>query len=156
MIKSLSVLQFYLLVIPFSLFIVYIWSYFLEIYGTNISDENPVDRLPKEINFFLTVVFAPIVETLVYQYMPYKLLNYFNFFKIGGYNRITFILFLSSLFFALSHLYSATYFIYSFFVGLLFISIFYYSYAIRRDGAYSFWLLVIIHMIINTLAFYDV
>ncbi|MDD1539444.1 type II CAAX prenyl endopeptidase Rce1 family protein [Riemerella anatipestifer] len=156
MFKSLSILQFYLVIIPLSLFIVYIWSYFLEVYGTDISGENPVDTLPREIVFFLTIIFAPIVETLVYQYTPYKLLRYFDFFKLKGNNRIYLLLFSSSIFFALSHPYSVTYIIYSFFVGLLFMYIFYYSYTIRKDGAYAFWLLVLIHMIINTLAFYEI
>ena len=153
--KKIGILKFYVVTIPLTLVLIFLLSCVLEFLGSDISEENPVDALPKEISFILVIFVAPILETIIYQYFPYKIINYLEIFKKDKVKK-NFTIIASSIFFAISHPYSITYVLYSFLVGLIFISLYYFSYVERKDGVYSFWLIVIIHAIINTLAFYKI
>ncbi len=152
-IKSLSLPYFYVYSTIAIIILIYVYGYILSMLNVDISNENPIDKYPKELVFFLSVIIGPALETLIYQYLPYKVMEYFNLIK---HRRGIYSLFIiSTLFFALSHPYSLAYIIYAFFMGLLFIVLFYISYNIRKDKYASFWLLTLIHMIINTLVFFN-
>lgn len=149
--KNLSILKFYAITIPVSVAIIFVIGFFLDFLATNTPAENPIDNYPKEIQYILGVLFAPIAETFLYQYLPLKTINYFGIFEDKK-KRMYLIFAVSSLFFAISHPYSVAYVIYAFLIGLLFIALYYYSYEIRKDGGYAFLLIWIIHTMVNILA----
>jgi hypothetical protein len=94
------------------------------------------------ILFFTVVILSPIIETYIYQSLPYRYLNRIVFLK----ERKYLILIISALFFGLSHFYSLFYVIYGFFMGLGFM----YSYMVRiRTDNRTFYLIAMCHSLVN-------
>jgi membrane protease YdiL (CAAX protease family) len=79
---------------------------------------NPIPFSNIYEEFFLVVFFAPIIETIFFQFLPAYFLKRFN--KL-------IIIFVSSIMFGLLHWYNIMNFIYGLFVGLLFILGYLYS-----------------------------
>ncbi len=93
--------------------------------------------------FFLTVIFAPIFETFFFQ----KIIIDFLKEKLDFFKPI----FISSFIFALFHIYSVTYFIATFFLGLIFG--FFYAIANLRKDISPFFFVVYLHALLNFISF---
>jgi membrane protease YdiL (CAAX protease family) len=102
---------------------------------------NSVPFQSKTEEFVLVVFIAPILETLIFQYLPYFYLKKY---------RDIYTLLISSILFGLAHAYSIIYIIYGFAVGLLFISAYYYS---IKKNVNPFLLVAFSHFIYNLFAF---
>ena len=102
---------------------------------------NSLSFQSKKEEFVLVVIIAPILETLIFQYLP--------FYYLKKYKPIYTVL-ISSILFGLAHAYSTIYMIYGFTVGLLFISACYYS---IRKNINPFLLIAFSHFIYNFFAF---
>jgi hypothetical protein len=92
--------------------------------------------------FFLSVILAPILETLLNQVLPYYLMNKIKYLK----ERSFLILLISALFFGLTHFYSLLYIIYAFILGFVFM----YGYMIRiKTDDKTYYLITICHSLLN-------
>ena len=88
------------------------------------------------ISFFITaVILAPLLETLLFQKIPYVLLTKLSFFN----KRVIFIYIISA-----THFYSVAYIVYTFIVGLGLIHAYH-----LRVGKQPFWTVVAIHSLFN-------
>lgn len=98
---------------------------------------------PQSVYDYVTYIFlAPLIETVLFQALPYYLLNKIAFFR----SRIWLIILVSSLAFALSHFYSIGYVFFSFFPGVLFMIGYY-----LRQGKHPFASIYMVHLLINTI-----
>ncbi len=102
---------------------------------------NSMSFQSKNEEFVLVVFIAPILETLIFQYLPYFYLKKYRYI----YTILT-----SSILFGLAHAYSIIYIIYGFTIGLLFISTYFYS---IRKNLNPFMLVAFSHFIYNLFAF---
>jgi len=92
--------------------------------------------------FLCGVLLVPIIETFLYQFLPYSLLNKVYFFK----NRNYLILLISALIFGASHCYSLFYTIYGFFQGI--VLMFGYMIRIKSDNK-TFYVIALCHSLLN-------
>lgn len=95
------------------------------------------------IIFLSTVIIAPILETFLYQFL---IINY-----LVKQKKIIAI-YVSAVFFGISHYYSILYIVSTFFLGLCFAFVFVVSK--RRKDVSPFWFVTLIHGIINAIAFF--
>jgi len=107
-------------------------------------------RFPDEdksiLMFIVAVTFAPLFETWLCQYLPYKLLCKSKFFR----ERKYLILIASALFFGINHFYSLFYIIF----GILMGTILMYGYMVRiKSDKHTFLLIAICHSLMNCGAF---
>lgn len=133
------------IIILFSFFIKTIFFLLSVDQGINTSAGHFNDK-PPLLKFFILVLLAPLFETFVFQTLPYLILNKIPLIK----NKTYFILFFSSLLFALSHTYAISYVVYAFFMGILLMG----SYLIRLKKGDSFQAVFTLHMLANCLVFF--
>ena len=88
--------------------------------------------------FFLGVMFVPIIETFLFQFLPFTLLTKIPFLKKSH------IIILSALLFAFWHIYSIHYIIYTFIAGAFYMFLYF-----MRVGKYSFLTIVALHALNN-------
>jgi|LakMenE18May11ns_1017448.scaffolds.fasta_scaffold9717405_3 hypothetical protein len=138
LIKTFFITSF--IVILLNIIISFIFDKITTIFDLEFKSDSLTFESKKE-EFILVVIIAPILETLLFQYIPY--------FYLKKYNAIYTIL-ISSILFGLSHAYSIIYIIYGLTVGMLFISAFFYS---IKKYLHPFWLVVFCHFIYNLFAF---
>ncbi len=94
------------------------------------------------------LLLAPVLETLLYQLLVYKIFNRFTNLKVKKNQYL--LLFISALLFSLSHYYSILYIIRTFFLGLVLM----YAYFLKAENTkQAFWLVTIIHALTNMLPF---
>jgi len=96
--------------------------------------------------FIITVLIAPVVETLIFQYGVIEL-----FFKLKNKNKVLFAALASAILFSLSHYYNLLYILGAFILGLGFA--FFYIIAKSRKDINPFWFLASIHSLLNLVAF---
>ena len=99
------------------------------------------------LTFLYTIILGPFLETLLFQFIPVKLLSTYTFFK----QRKLLLALISALIFALSHIYSFYYFILSFLVGAVFV-FFFLIMEFKQKGA-GLWHTTFLHMIVNLMVF---
>lgn len=102
-------------------------------------DFEPPERVFDYINYILMV---PLIETALFQALPYYLLNKIDFFR----KRIWLIILIGSLAFALSHFYSIGYVIFAVFPGILYMT----GYHLRQ-GRHPFASIFMVHLLTNTI-----
>ena len=107
---------------------------------------------PKNHNIVILVIegvfIVPIIETFVYQTLPYYFLNKVNFLKTKAY----LILIISALFFGVTHCYDLFYIIYGFFGGLVLM----YGYMVRiKNDKNTFYLIAVTHGLFNLGVFFS-
>lgn len=127
----------------------------LMIFGFVINNENPLDNpiinyesITSTIEtFFSSVIFAPILETIIFQMFIYwgvgKLISQKRYF-------LGFYLISSSLLFGISHYYTILYFLYSTCGGLIFA---YCYYIIKKQGGNAFVMTSLMHATFNFIIF---
>ncbi|PJA05488.1 MAG: hypothetical protein COX71_06430 [Flavobacteriales bacterium CG_4_10_14_0_2_um_filter_35_18] len=96
--------------------------------------------------FFLTVIIAPLLETLIYQLTIIEIV-----FKIKIKQANLIAILSSSFLFCLSHTYSIYYIFATFGLGAIFTTI--YVVAKKREDINPFWFVVFIHFLNNLIAF---
>ena len=100
---------------------------------------NSLDK--DSISFFIAaVIWVPLLETLLFQKIPYVLLTKLSFFN----KRVILIYIISATLFASTHFYSVAYIVYTFIVGLGLIHAYH-----LRVGKQPFWTVVAIHSLFN-------
>ena len=105
-----------------------------------------MDESNIELEFYLVVVIAPIIETFLFQTLFFWILLKIKFFQ----KNVILIIILSAAAFGIFHGYSSVYIIYAFLGGLLFA----YSYYVYINKDYSsFWVVTSIHSIRNLIVF---
>ena len=107
------------------------------IQSPNINNYNNV------VLFFIAVIVAPLIETLLFQSLPYFLLK-----DIPLLERKKIILILiSALFFGITHFYSLFYVVYAFQLGIILM----YGYVIRvKNDNKTFFLICVSHAFLNS------
>lgn len=95
--------------------------------------------------FFLTVIFGPLVETFLFQYLIIEIL--YRFKKI----KCEIILFVSALTFSLNHDYNITYIFITFISGLIYAS--YYLYLKMENKKFPFLYILGMHSLYNFIVF---
>lgn len=130
----ISVLS-YLVVIPY----VAILSFFIDDMGSpEVLNSDSILEI-----IFLSLVFAPIVETFIYQTLIIRGLRIFTWFK----RRPLIIALISAILFGVSHEYSLYYMFFAFLIGLL-LAYSYLMYLYRKES--SFIVTAAIHFIRNS------
>ncbi|MFU1857268.1 type II CAAX prenyl endopeptidase Rce1 family protein [Sphingobacterium sp. NGMCC 1.201703] len=97
--------------------------------------------------FLFAIILGPFFETLLFQFIPVKLLSTYTFFK----ERKLLIALISALLFALTHTYSFYYFILSFLMGGVFV-FFFLIMEFRKKGT-GLLHTIFLHAIINLIVF---
>ncbi|MGJ1414605.1 CPBP family glutamic-type intramembrane protease [Sphingobacterium multivorum] len=97
--------------------------------------------------FLYTIILGPFFETLLFQFIPIKLLSTYTFFK----ERKLLMALISALTFALTHMYSLYYFILSFLMGIVFVFFFFIT-EFKKKGT-GLWHTIFLHAIINLMVF---
>jgi len=95
--------------------------------------------------FIKLVLLTPIIETFLFQTIPYFFIAQFDFLK----KRNWIVILISAIAFGMSHYYSLWYILHSGILGALFM----YFYIVRRKMADSFLAISIIHTLRNLMAF---
>jgi hypothetical protein len=101
---------------------------------------------PDVSSFFIIVILAPILETLLHQHLPFKLMQSWSWTK----NKYGFYIIVSAILFGLIHAYSLQYMIFAFSVGLI-LAYMYFFYS--KSPGKSFWSTTLIHAMRNLFAF---
>lgn len=134
--------KFYFVVLSYVLFIIYlhlsniIFNYFGGI------EDNPSQKFPLEIEFFLAIILGPIFETILFLYIPFMLLVY-------EYDKKTVLIFIifSSFLFALFHTFGIIYFIHAFIAGSFFATFYF---ILKKINFYPSLLTILFHSLINS------
>lgn len=106
---------------------------------TSLSGEN-FDPSQSVFDFVSVILVAPLIETALFQALPYYLLNKIDFFR----KRIWLIILVSSIIFSLLHIYSILYVLFAFFPGVLLMT----GYHLRQ-GRHPFATIFMVHLMIN-------
>ena len=93
------------------------------------------------VGYIIAIVFVPIVETLFSQTLPYWGLRKILFVR----RNICIVFLISAMIFAVQHLYSVEYMIYTFVLGVVLI----YFYHLRRYNS-PYWTITGLHAVFNT------
>ncbi len=104
---------------------------------------NDINKMSRNEQFLIAVIIAPLIETLVAQFMLVETLRQ----KITNQKLL---ILLSSLFFAFMHYYSWLYIVVTFFGGLI---LNYYYLEIQKISKYSFFLTALLHSLYNLYGF---
>lgn len=118
------------------------FSYLSEVIGVNMEIDGPLFKSIQE-EFLIAVVFAPIGETFIHQYLVFIILDYFKLNK-------KLIIIISATTFAAIHVYSWLYVIATFTTGLLFGYLYWVS-QIRNQK--PFLVVLAVHALYNLYAF---
>jgi membrane protease YdiL (CAAX protease family) len=95
--------------------------------------------------WMLAIIFAPMLETLLNQHLPFKLMQKWSWTK----NKYGLYIVFSAIIFGICHTYSLQYMIFAFSVGLI-LGYMYYFYS-KKPGK-SFWSTTLIHALRNSVA----
>jgi len=127
-------ITFFITAIIFTYISVKIWDYQLI--------ENEFKKMSQIKFFFVAVILAPLFETFVFTYLPFKLLSK----KI----KLEYVIFIASFLFGIQHFYSVVYIIFGIIAG--FILNIYYSYLLKYNNKYAFLLVVLLHSVANLIS----
>lgn len=144
-IRNCSLPKFLFTQFPVLIIISFIINSILYFIFGNDTDVNHFTDNSFIFNFFFIVVAAPWIETIIFQYLPYLILSTVPIIKSNNY----LIIFISSLFFGITHTYSTSYIFYAFFMGVILMGFF----IVRLKKEDSFMAVFIIHMLVNGLGF---
>ena len=142
-----SVLLFFLIYLVFYFIWTPLYYFFLEKYDIFFAS-TPNETIMKQSFFeqvILTVILAPLIETLIFQKWTYKVLSLIKFLK---YHKIL-IMIVGAIIFGAIHFYSLFYIVYNMFVGFLFM--FAYIVKLHRPEK-SYWIVVSLHGLTNLFA----
>lgn len=119
-------------------FLSYIANNYFPKYGSN-----PLDKYGPVFQFIMACLVAPIVETLIFQYLPYQIFE-----KLKVTNSIVRIV-IPSLIFAFDHNFNPIYMLAAFNMGLIMNYLFLWCKANNKNAIYT---VALLHFLINLLA----
>ena len=122
----------------------YIFSYFIQKQNLIISSESPFDSNDLRFSFLLIVIIGPLIETFIFQFLPYVILKHFRI------KNLFLRLVLPALFFGLSHYYSLYYIFIAIFMGLILNYFYLFSIASRHNPIV--WVFIL-HSVYNLIGF---
>jgi Type II CAAX prenyl endopeptidase Rce1-like len=99
-----------------------------------------IESLYKDI--FISIFIAPLLETLIAQWLPYIIIRYFT-------KNLYVLYFVSSVIFAVGHTYNFWYMATTFFIGLIFIGLF--VLLSKKSLKKAYWGVVLVHAFSNTI-----
>ena len=142
--ENKKIIQFFFLLLLLKVFNGYIFSY---LNNTVFHLENPIfEKIPENEMFFLLVVFAPIIETLIFQFLLYRLLNQMRI------KNTLIIVILMSFAFSQAHWYHWLYVVATFINGL-FLNYFYLYIHKKKNELIAVLLTIALHSSYNLYGF---
>lgn len=108
--------------------------------GIDVGYISEAPDINQVFEYFSGIVIIPMLESLLFQKLPYWGLTKISYMR----RNMWLIYIISAALFALSHIYSIAYIIYTFIIGLILI----YSYHIRINK-HPFWTITLIHSLFN-------
>jgi membrane protease YdiL (CAAX protease family) len=144
--KNLKTSKFVFVVVVFNLILQYLISlavHFIDEKAFEISLLNDKSLL---YIFVLTCIFAPILETYLFQYLIIE-----NCYKYIKKNKVVWSILISSVVFAVLHYYSFLYIISTFLLASSYA--FFYIVAKKKRGVNAYWVIVLVHAIQNFIPF---
>lgn len=136
--------------IPAPLFVGILWAVgclwnvsfneLIKVFSTTPTSAENFDPSRSVFDFVTVILVAPLIETALFQALPYYLFNMIDFFK----KRVWLIILVSSSAFALLHIYSIFYVLFAFFPGVLLMT----GYHLRQ-GRHPFTTIFMVHLMIN-------
>lgn len=100
-----------------------------------------IESLIKDI--IASIIFAPLVETLLAQWLLFAVVRYFT-------KNLYVLYFISSFVFAIGHNYNLWYMVAAFFIGLIYIGLF--VVLSKKSLKHAYWGVVLVHAVGNTIA----
>lgn len=97
---------------------------------------------PNKHHWLLIIVIVPIIETFIFQYGVFKILQAFKFTR----SKYVIYIFISALLFGLEHWYSIKYILFAFTAG---IALAYTYYLYHKNAIKAFWTTTLIHSLRN-------
>lgn len=113
---------------------------FVRISDIQLSSPSGFEGPQSIFDYIAVILVAPLIETALFQALPYHLLRKGRFFQ----KRVWLIIVISGLFFALQHFYSVVYIVFAFIPGILLAA----GYHIRQ-GKHPFFCIFAVHLLIN-------
>lgn len=98
--------------------------------------------------FLIGVIFGPLLETAIFQFLPIE--TYFKFSKSQSVNKKWATIIASSIIFGVTHNYNILTMIDAFIAGIIFATIYFYF---KEEGMSGFFFTFLIHSMFNTYAF---
>jgi hypothetical protein len=132
----------YIFVVIFILTNTFLGQLFLgvsEILNINVVDDNSLTFESMQEAFFITVIIVPVIETFLFQYLIFTILDYYKIDK-------KYIILISGIIFGFTHYYSPFYIFYTIIVGFLYAYI-YLLCQLRKE--YPFLIVLMIHGLYN-------
>ena len=102
----------------------------------------------KIVILLITVIWGPIFETVVFQYL---LINMVKAFTSNTKHQATLSILIPSVIFGSTHYYNMYYFIFAIFIGVIYSSTYYISQFLRKEN--GFIIVLLLHSLNNLLAF---
>lgn len=125
-------------------FIGCLWNIFFDalvrISGIQLSSQYSFEAPQSIYDYTIVILVAPLIETALFQALPYHLLSKIHFLQ----KRLWLIIAISGLFFALQHFYSIVYIMFAFIPGILLVA----GYHLRQ-GNHPFISIFAVHFSIN-------
>jgi hypothetical protein len=145
---SYPIIKFTLVVFIFSILISMIFGLISDFIGLKdilLSDKPGIKGRNIYFHGIILVIVIPLIETLIFQSIPYFILTQFDYLKKRSWVIIT----LPAFLFGLSHYYSLLYILHTTCLGAIFM----YAYILRRKKNDSFTAVSLIHLLRNLTAF---
>lgn len=146
--KELSTIKFIIIMVLLTFLIIVPFLPLFYLYENHIGEKGgPIDLETGTLLYKVMVgsILAPIIETLIFQYVVIEILNAVKILK----EKNIAIVIISAVLFGISHSYSYLYIFYAFIIGLLLA----YSYLVYKKKKFSaFWVVFWIHCIRNTIS----
>jgi hypothetical protein len=139
-------LKFVLVTIAYDVCFALALSYF------EINLESPVDEMTPVVKLLTVIVVAPLFETWLIQYLPFKFIIRSKMASRYKESMLPYVL-ISACFFALLHYQSLWYIVYAFIPGVIFAYAFARIYKSRLSLKIAFWFTAGIHAATNAFAF---
>ncbi|MCL2593056.1 MAG: CPBP family intramembrane metalloprotease [Defluviitaleaceae bacterium] len=114
------------------------------LFGPIIGPNHYLDGVPFYVVFIMVALIAPLVETLVNQFLVIYLLLRFTRFPLW------IVICISALFFGIAHTYSVYYVFYTFVIGIIF-AVAFVACKQKRGYFYAFWVVALIHGLFNAI-----
>ena len=127
-----------------SIFLTVVLSPLFDLFDASVIQPNGAEEHIETVvyEFFTAVIIAPLVETLIFQFL---VIEFLYLTKIGKRKIVV----ISAIIFSLTHYYSIGYIFYAFSMGVIFS----YSYVIRKNATQAFLTVYAIHLLRNAMAY---
>lgn len=123
------------------------FSLLLKLINIDFGDSG-LEEYPDYVKFLFVVALAPVIETVLFNLLPIKILQYVNFFK----KNPLYVIFIASVVFSLTHTYSIAY-VFMTYIGAITLNTFFIVVQIKKNTKIAFILTVLLHSAYNLIGF---